>query len=335
MTIENTLIGFAIGDAFGSGVEFQDRNWIKAHVDFSKFVNARHLIVHKDVDFAKNYRVWDYSDDTEMLVGVINAYISGNVFTEDLLVKSWKDEYQKGKTEKGFGRNGHGSISWYFDGKQSIEDIRAFQKNREYPGNAPAMRAIPIGFLPSELIDYHAIINADATHPHPKARAASMLIAHATAFLIVKKGHQKDLIAYCKNLVENIDAETVEHLQQIDNLPIPSELTDADYSVLCGQQPIVEPRFLAGICGLPSDALLTGCAGLYILKHSKSAFEGLKNAILLGGDVDTLAGICCGILSGCFGLDSIPTFMLENVEGKAYLSKKAAQFSAFLENRLI
>lgn len=39
--IKEVLIGTAIGDAFGAGVEFQDRNWIREHVDFSRFVNAR------------------------------------------------------------------------------------------------------------------------------------------------------------------------------------------------------------------------------------------------------------------------------------------------------
>ena len=42
--IKNTFIGFAIGDAFGSGVEFQDRNWIKTHVDFSQFLNQKYHV---------------------------------------------------------------------------------------------------------------------------------------------------------------------------------------------------------------------------------------------------------------------------------------------------
>lgn len=44
MNFQNILLGIAIGDAFGAGVEFQDRNWIRKHVDFSKFVNARDKI---------------------------------------------------------------------------------------------------------------------------------------------------------------------------------------------------------------------------------------------------------------------------------------------------
>ena len=44
MDIQNLLTGTAIGDAFGADLEFQDRTWIRANVDFSSFVNARHTI---------------------------------------------------------------------------------------------------------------------------------------------------------------------------------------------------------------------------------------------------------------------------------------------------
>ncbi len=44
INFSNLLVGLAIGDAYGAGVEFQDRNWIADNVDFTKFVSARHLI---------------------------------------------------------------------------------------------------------------------------------------------------------------------------------------------------------------------------------------------------------------------------------------------------
>ena len=44
MRFRDVLFGIAIGDAFAAGVEFQDRNWIRKNVDFTKFVNRRHSI---------------------------------------------------------------------------------------------------------------------------------------------------------------------------------------------------------------------------------------------------------------------------------------------------
>lgn len=334
MQFSDVLLGFAIGDAFGAGIEFQDRHWIRENIDFTKFVNVRDVL-DKKLDsnlFTKNYREWHYSDDTEMTIGTIKALISGEPCTPDLLVKYWSLEYHLGISENGFGRNGHGSMGWFFEGQKSMAEIRDFQRNRDYPGNAPPMRAVPLGFLPSAVINEYATMNADATHPHPKAQAASILVARATAFLLLQKGEAQNLVAYCSEQVKGIDQETSELLLKIDWLPPPSELSDTDFEVLCGKQPIEAPRFLPGICGLPSDALLTGGAVLYILKHAKSAFEGLKHAIYLGGDVDTVASICCGILSGLYGLQSLPTFMLEKVEGKAYLTTVANDFQKYIDN---
>lgn len=62
------LLGFAIGDAFGAGVEFQDRRWIRQHVDFSELINMRHLLDEQQRAsvFSVNYTPWQYTDDTSM-----------------------------------------------------------------------------------------------------------------------------------------------------------------------------------------------------------------------------------------------------------------------------
>ena len=97
--MKEILIGTAIGDAFGAGVEFQDRDWIRQKVDFTKFVNARDQIKvppEREELFTKNYHQWDYTDDTEMTIGMIKALMASQPFTEDLLVQCWEQEYKKG-----------------------------------------------------------------------------------------------------------------------------------------------------------------------------------------------------------------------------------------------
>ncbi|HAS43413.1 MAG TPA: ADP-ribosylglycohydrolase family protein [Microscillaceae bacterium] len=340
MSFSDILLGIAIGDAFGAGVEFQDRDWIKSQVDFSRFVNARNSIAAHLVDkpanfppaeaFTQNYSPWDYTDDTEMTIGVVKALLSKQAFTPDLLVAHFTQEYQQGKAQKGFGRNGHGSMQWVFDGTQNIAEVRAFQQNRPYPGNAPVSRAVPLGLLPVNLISSYAHINADATHPHPKARVASLLIAEATHFLLVQHGDARDLIDYGLSKIHSQEEETESLLATVAQLPPPAQLQPKDYEVLCGIQPIVAPRFLPGIKGLPSDAMLTGICALYVLSHAQSAFDGLKIAVQMGGDVDSLASICTGVLAGRYGLDSLPEFMLKNIEGKAYLKQTAQAFEDYL-----
>ena len=334
MNIKNLLLGTAIGDAFGAGVEFQDRDWIRANVDFTQFVNARHNIKvpkEKLIYFTENYHAWDYTDDTEMTIGVMKALISNEFFNVDLLVKHWTDEYRNGEKKKGFGRNGHGSMSWYYSGKMTIEEVRAFQKPRPNPGNAPAMRAVPFGFLSKHIINEYAAINAYATHPNFKAIQSSQIVARASKFILVEKGEEKDLINYCLNTIK-LDEEYIEYLNAIQVLPNYDSLKTNQFKILLGNQPIEPPYFLDGIKGLPSDSKYTAGAVLYILKWSIDAFDALKKSIYLGGDVDSIASITTGIKAAQHGLDSLPKFMLENVEGKDYLLKIEKEFQELFKD---
>lgn len=97
--------------------------------------------------------------------------------------------------------------------------------------------------------------------------------------------------------------------------------------LLCGRQPIVPLYFLRGINGVPSDAFYTTGCVLYILKHSKDAMEALRYAIHLGGDVDSAASLATGIIAARYGLDSLPSYMVEKVEGVAYFKTLAAAFA--------
>lgn len=332
MNIQNILIGTAIGDAFGAGVEFQDRNWIREKVDFSCFVNARHSIqvpANQKALFTQNYTAWDYTDDTEMTIGLVKALIAQANFSENLLIQKWEEEYQKGIQEKGFGRNGHGSMSWYYSGEKTIEEIRSFQKDRPNPGNAPAMRAVPIGLISAHLINAYAAINAKATHPNINAILASQCVARAAEFLLIKQGNAENLISYCTQEIA-LNKEYSSYLKEVDQLPAYDNLSEKDFEILCGTQPIQAPYFLAGINGVPSDSkYTTGCV-LYLLKQASSPFDALQKSVYLGGDVDSVASITTGILAGSMGLGSLPDFMLASVEGIAYLKEIGTQFSASL-----
>jgi ADP-ribosylglycohydrolase len=330
MKIENVLLGIAIGDAFGAGVEFQDRDWIRQNVDFTQFVNARGRHKDKKDLFVKDYHAWDYTDDTEMTIGVMKALMSSEPFSETLLVQKWLEEYEQGRQIKGYGRHGHGSMSWYYSGQKTIEEVRDFQRNRNNPGNAPAMRAIPLGLVAEKWINSYAEINANATHPNINAMISSQCIARATEFMLVKRGDKATIIEYCLQTVP-VNEEYQLYLNQISQLGEYNQLKGNDFEILCGTQPIVPPYFLAGINGVPSDSkYTTGCV-LYVLKHSENAMDALVKSVYLGGDVDSVASITTGILAGKTGLSSLPNFMLENVEGIEYLKKIAQDFEkAFL-----
>lgn len=328
---EDLFLGIAIGDAFGAGLEFQDRHWIREHVDFTKFINKRTDINTPDKQlFIIDYKEWDYTDDTEMTIAVVKAILSNETFTEDLLVKFFTDEYLLGFQKKGYKRNGHGSIRLVYNGEKTIEEIKDFQRNKKYPGNAPPMRAIPIAFVNENLINKYATINATSTHPHPKAIDSSILIARAAKVFLVDEVCHQDIISHCIPFIS--DEETIEILKRVDQLKGPDELNDKEFELLCGPQPLQKKEFLEGMYGLPSNAMFTAISALYMIKHSYTTYEGLKNSVRLGGDVDSLASIVVGILAGKYGINDLPKYMIDNVEGVKYLKEIAILFSNYYKH---
>ena len=326
------LLGLAIGDAYAAGLEFQDRDWIRQHVDFTHFINLREHIqvaTEKLAAFTAHYQPWDYTDDTEMTIGSIKALCSSQDITEQILVDCWEAEYREGLQRKGYGRNGHGSMAWYYEGRLSIAEVRDFQRHRPNPGNAPAMRAIPFGLVAEEWVNQYAAINALATHPNAQSVQSSQIVARAARYFLVEDGTAEGLIPYCLQKIE-LDEGYQNYLQIVNELSAYEDLSEADFSMLLGPQPIQEPYFLPGIKGLPSDSKYTAGAVLYILKQSSDAFDALKKSVYLGGDVDSLAALTTGILAGRLGVQSLPEYMIEAVEGRYYLRKIAVMWGEAL-----
>jgi hypothetical protein len=108
-------------------------------------------------------------------------------------------------------------------GKCTREEGQQKQAAREDPGNAPPMRALPLGFV-ADNADRERLCraNANSTHPHPKAVAASFLIASACRHLVVLRLPYKEVLSAAREalLGSNLnEPKTAAHLAALDELP--------------------------------------------------------------------------------------------------------------------
>ena len=303
------LIGDAIGDAFGFGIEMQDAYWIRKMVThFDRWPHNPVLAAR----FRHNNVRGFYSDDAEMTAGLMKALVQhGAVADREQMLSAWHDEWELAKTRpppavRGGERQGHGGIGYVWRGDSSLEEMRAKQAARVDPGNAPPMRALPLGFVADPAVrERLALENADATHPHPKARAASLLVGFACRFLVVEGGSATELLRAAVAHLEGsplAEPETIAHLRALDGLPdfhtygtrysgMPRDV----HALLCGPQPCpFTTKVPAGadgrqpMEGLYTDSMRTlGCV-LYILKHQTGPLDALTASIDLGGDVDSV-----------------------------------------------
>eukprot|EP00310_Coccolithus_braarudii_P017149 CAMPEP_0183337342 /NCGR_PEP_ID=MMETSP0164_2-20130417/5015_1 /TAXON_ID=221442 /ORGANISM="Coccolithus pelagicus ssp braarudi, Strain PLY182g" /LENGTH=400 /DNA_ID=CAMNT_0025507013 /DNA_START=93 /DNA_END=1295 /DNA_ORIENTATION=+ len=358
-TVVRLVIGNAIGDAFGFGIEMQDAEWIRCAVKY--FDRWPHNPVMSPELRRNNVRGF-YSDDAEMTVGLMKALaIYGNKLDRDGMLRAWNDEWEISKRRPppalpGVGRQGHGGIASVWSGDLTLDEMRQRQADRTDPGNAPPMRALPLGFLTAALDrERLSMENADATHPHPKARAASLLISFACRFLVVERGPQVDLISAAAALLEASvlsEAETLAHLRSLDGLAdyhdfgerfcaMPREV----HQLLCGPQPcpftVEVPAGADGtkrMEGLFADAMRTAGAVLYLCKFQRGPLDVLKASVDLGGHVDSVAALCLGLVAAAgdlqFGEEGgLSWRLLEEVEGVEYLITHAKVFEAWLEQQ--
>ncbi len=298
--------GTIAGDSFGVGIEFKSRHWIKPNVHFDQFLNLWK-------DGKNNISPGTYSDDGEHTIGLVEALLSDEPFSEELLLKMWKREYDNDKARKGFPRDGHGSIEHWYKGDKTIEEVRKEQASRDDPGNGPVMRAVPLAFIKKELIYPYSIINADATHPHFMARYGTLIVALAGWHFLRSNGTKEELMRFLHDYIGDVTVQG--YLSVIDALPAPDQLTEEDYLTLHGQQPLPYIKWDPNIYGLPCAAMKTALNAVYVLKHATDAFDALKISIRMGGDVDSLAAVCTGIAAGAYGIDSLPEFLIQQTEG--------------------
>ena len=198
-SILGMILGVAVGDAFGAGVEFRDYAFIEKYVLPANigFVNVRGSY---DPSFGRNFQPGNYTDDTEMTAGLMNTMASVDPadldkIDEFVMLKYWIAEYHAAQWNSmrawlwkrlGVGRNGHGIFEELIQGRKTLAQIQLENgpTRKQYPGNAAPMRALPLIFVQDDKIMIHlARANANSTHPHVKARAATLLNCSLSPFV--------------------------------------------------------------------------------------------------------------------------------------------------------
>lgn len=218
------------------------------------------------------------------------------------------------------------------------------------------MRALPLAFIENNsLREKLSVMNANSTHPHARARAASFLVAEGARWLIVERGDQKEVIGRALSRLQNSgvsDRATEVHLQKIDELEDYHDwggrfrkMPGHRHELLCGPQPCPPADGIGAgedgsskMHGLWSDAMRTAAVVLYLLKHHRGPLDILRASVDIGGDVDSIAALCLGVVGGSVGLDfgephGLPWFLLEEVEGVEYLHARGKKFEEWIGNQ--
>lgn len=292
------LLGLAVGDALGSHFEGQTPAWIGA-----RFSSTNELLANPPIP------PWSYTDDTQMAIGVAESLIKDGAIIEQSLCAAFVENYDP---SRGYGRGARVVLNAMADG----EDHK-FWANEMFPGgsygNGAAMRVAPVGlffFDDRDRLHEEARLSSLPTHVHPLGIEGAQLIAHAIAICLTANTFDRDVFFseltgravepdYLAKLAVARNASCRDDLHQLGN----------------------------GIAAQDSVVTAIGCFAL----TPNSYEQVIGNAILLGGDTDTIAAMSGAIAGAFLGEAAIPRKLVEALEnnrkGRGYIATLARQLS--------
>jgi ADP-ribosyl-[dinitrogen reductase] hydrolase len=167
------LLELAIGDAYGAGFEYVDRDAVAVHNDLARYVrHPRHRIA-----------LGRYTDDTQMSIAVVEAILSDALWTP-LLLADWFVEAFRRDPREGYSAGFYDFLHRVSSGAQFLAEIRP-----ESDKSGAAMRAAPIGVYPTvaEVIE-RATVQARLTHDTPDGTNAAVAAALMTHYFLYQLG---------------------------------------------------------------------------------------------------------------------------------------------------
>lgn len=292
------LLGLAIGDALGSHFEGQPSDWIQR-----RYADAKALIENPPE------APWHYTDDTQMAIGVAEALLKDHEIVQDSLCEAFVTNYVP---SRGYGRGARVVL----DAMQEGQDYKHWT-NELFPGgsfgNGAAMRVAPVGLLfhrDTDRLWEQARLSSLPTHVHPLGIEGAQLIALAVALCL--RDQPFDRMGFLAELQAR--SVTSEFRQR---LSIAERVQSRDDLLQLGN----------GIAAQDSAVTSIACFTLW----PESYDQVIANAILIGGDTDTIAAMVGAISGAYLGVDAIPKHFLDRLEddykGRTYIMELAQRLA--------
>lgn len=287
---EGAILGLAVGDALGMPFEGWSSRDIRKKWDRKSFLSRAGL------------KPGQFTDDTMLAMVQAESLVDkGDVDPEDI-ARKLVDWYKKGDTR------GIGKIT-----KDAIEKLLKGISWKESgiggnlaASNGGAVRAIPIGlffYKDLEELKEKVRVAVEITHKNPEAIKGAQAVAY-----VIARACRGDL---------NPETILIDAAKYVGNSEIAKRLEKAQHYL----EEDFPPMDALPLLGTGVYVVESVPSALYCFAFSPDSFLGsVVNAIISGGDTDTIASIA-GAISGAFnGVSVIPGNWLNGLERKDYLA---------------
>ncbi|MBN1851274.1 MAG: ADP-ribosylglycohydrolase family protein [Pirellulales bacterium] len=290
------LLGLAVADALGAHFEGES-----PEVLAYRYRNAEDLIQNPPAGELR------YTDDTQMAIGVAEALIARGQIDEEILYRQFAANYVP---QRGYGYGSRIVLQAMVDGGDHRYLARNLFSEGSF-GNGAAMRVAPVGILfrrdPVRIWE-QARLSAIPTHTHPLGIEGAQLVALAVGIAsTLDVFDRQDFFAALSEMCQSIEftsslvrAACLTNARDLGQLGNGTEATDSVVTAIAS-------------FGLTPDSYV----------------QTIGNAILVGGDTDTIAAMAGAISGAYLGRAAIPEHLLgkleDNYQGRTYIEELAVK----------
>lgn len=299
----DSLIGFAIGDAFGVPLEFNERKYVKS------------LKLDNMITGTKKVEKGAWSDDTSMIIATMDSIINnnGNINYKDIM-NNFIKLVDNGKfTSLGYafdvGNTITKSLNKY---KETNDEISSGCGDLMDNGNGSLMRILPISI--------YCILNnvSDKEITNIISKTSSLTHSHEISIL--------GCLIYTIYLKEIINSK--------NKLKAFEYIINYDYSHFNEESLKVYDRLLnEKFLGIKEDDIKsTGYivdtieSVIYSINSSNNYKESVITAVNLGFDTDTIGALTGAVAGILYGIEDVPETFLNDLVKKDYLIDYANKF---------
>jgi len=286
-----SLDGLSVGDAFGDRLFFDSRAFQADILDLP--------LAHRPLPAGR----WDYTDDTQMSLSLIEVLVQHGEINQDALARSFAARFERGR---GYGPAMYDLLPRLRAGHDWRTAAHALFGGQGSFGNGAAMRVAPLGaFFADDLpaAVEHAARSAEVTHAHPEAKAGAIAVAVAAAYAWQLRQHEALArgAAFLDLLLPHIPASTVrdkvEHAQTIA----------ADTNIW---SVVRELGNGSGVTAQDTVPYVLWCAAQQLDNYAEAIWRTASGL----GDIDTTCAMVGGIVATYTGSAGIPADWLRRRE---------------------
>jgi ADP-ribosyl-[dinitrogen reductase] hydrolase len=181
------LLELAVGDAYGAGFEYANRQVIRQFNDLKHYhKHPRHSI-----------RPGQYTDDTQMTLAITESILSGEDWTAQNLAERFVNVFKRDPRE-GYATSFFSFLKRMETGTQFLAEIIPTSDK-----SGAAMRSIPIGIFPNlqDVID-RTTLQAAITHNTSEGIDAAVATALMSHYFLYNLGPKNDVGLFIESHVE-------------------------------------------------------------------------------------------------------------------------------------